>query len=219
MESMPTNRPETSIPLGFSQLGTKIEDLFIQQYDRIAFHHNDEANDYRIQERRLSALVLNRSMSNEERLENAHAIIKLSDKYQQTFVRRLLDLNKKIDHELLGFMELLNALPEQTGDSGNEISHLKRWLSLSQDLHQARMIATTSGVVNNVGGDRWIPNIIIQNNGREDMMLNVSDHEQLKMQAADSALVKDAIEKDRQIQLEREPLTRGLFPAYGNEMK
>jgi hypothetical protein len=219
MESLPTNRREASIPLSFSLLGRKIQDLFTQQYDRIAFHHNDEANDYRVQERRLSALMLDKSISNEERLENARAIIKLSDTYQQTFVQRLLDLNKEIERELLGFKQLLNVLPQQTDDSENEISHLKQWLSLSQDLYQARMIASTSGVANNVAGDRWIPNIIIQNNGRIDMTLNPSDQEQLKMQAADSVLVKDAIEKDRRIQLEREPLTRQLFPADENEMK
>src|SRR5258708_610312 len=166
MESLPTHRREASIPLSFSLLGRKIQDLFTQQYDRIAFHHNDEANDYRVQERRLSALMLDKSISNQERLENARAIIKLSDTYQQTFVQRLLDLNKEIDRELLGFKQLLNAPPQQTDDSENEISHLKRWLSLSEDLYQARLIATTSGVANNVTGDRWIPNIIIQNNGR-----------------------------------------------------
>jgi hypothetical protein len=219
MESISTNRREASIPLSFSLLGRKIEDLFIQQYDRIAFHHNDEANDYRIQERRLSALMLDKSISNEERLENARAIIKLSDTYLQGFVQRLLDVNREIEGELLSFKQLLNTLPQQTSDSGNEISHLKRWLSLSQDLHQARIIATTSGVVNNVGGDKWIPNIIIQNNGRVDMTLNASDQEQLRMQTADSVLVKDAIQKDRRTQLEREPLTRQLFPADENQMK
>ena len=81
--------------------------------------------------------MLDKSISTEQRLEHARAIIKLSDTYQQTFVQRLLDLNKEIEHELLGFKQLLSALPEQTVDSGNGISHLKRWLSLSQDLHQA----------------------------------------------------------------------------------
>jgi len=219
MESLPTNRREASIPLSFSLLDRKIQDLFTQQYDRIAFHHNDEANDYRVQERRLSALMLNKSISTEERLEHARAIIKLSDTYQQTFVQRLLDLNKEIEHELLGFKQLLNALPEQTVDSGDGISDLKRWLSLSQDLHQARMIATASGVANNVAGDKWIPNIIIQNDGRVDMALNASDQEQLKMQAADSVLVKDAIEKDDRIQRQRELLSRHLFPVDENEMK
>ena len=75
------------------------------------------------------------------------------------------------------------------------------------------MIATTSGVVNNVASDKWIPNIIIQNDGRVDMTLNASDQEQLKMQAADSVLVKDAIEKDGRIQREREPLARHFIPC------
>jgi len=219
MDSTLTSRRKTYIPLSFSLLGRKIEELFIQQYDRMSFHHNDEANDYRVQERRLSALMLDKSISDEERFDYARAVITLADKYQQTFVQRLLDLNKEIDRELLAFEQLLNVRSQQTADSGNEISHLQRWLSLSQDLHQARVTATTSGVVNNVVTDKWIPNIIINSDGRGDMTLNTSEQEPLKKHAADSVLVKDAIEKDGRIQLEREPLTRKLFPTDEDEMK
>lgn len=210
-------RPETSIPLSFTLLARKIEDILTQQHDRIAFHHNDEANDYRVQERRLSALMLDKTLSNEEHLRHARAIVKLADTYEQGFVRRLLDLNNEIERELLGFKQLLNSLPPQTIESENDVSRLQRWIRLSEELHQARAIATTSGVANNVALDKWIPNIVIQNDGRVDMTLSPSDQEQLKKQTADVAFVNDALAKENRIQAERELLTRELFPAKENE--
>jgi hypothetical protein len=198
-----------------SHFAHKIEDLFVQQIDRIAFHHNQEENDYRVQERRLSALMLDKSISDGKHLECAQALIRNSEAYKNGFVNPLRTLNEGIDGALREFQLLLSGLPDQTAAVSKYADSMARWHSLSKELHEARLIATKS-IISQVETDSLIPQIVTKNEGRIDVTFDAS--EQLMAHGAVVALAKDAYENDQRIQKERDPLTRGLF-APEDEVK
>ena len=187
----------------------KIEDLFVQQFDRIAFHHNQTENDYRVQELRLSVLMLDNSISDEKHLEYAQAIVRASDAYKSGFVSSLQTLNEEIEGELSVFHHFLNDLPNQTADGSNDTAGMERWHFLSKELCQARLIATKC-IISQVKTDKLVPQAVIKNNGCTDVKFDAS--EQLMAHEAIVDLAKDAYESDQRIQKEREPLTRKLFP-------
>src|SRR5438270_11214079 len=81
-------------------LGTKIEELFVQQHDRIGFHNNEEGNGYRTEEERLSALMLDKTLTDEKHLEHAQAILAWTERYTSGFVQSLHTLNADIYRHL-----------------------------------------------------------------------------------------------------------------------
>jgi hypothetical protein len=195
--------------MSLSALAANIEDLFVQQFDRIAFHHNEQQNDYRVHERRLSTLMLDKSLPDNKHVENAQAVIKLADTYSANFVSQLKQLNGTLDQKLLMFQNVVHDLSRQKEPPGN-LDAVQTWLSLSQQLQKARVTATEA-IINRVERDKWIPTVIIQNNGRSDMRFDAS--QQLTAEAADVAATNLAFENNQQIQREREPLTKRLFPS------
>ena len=191
-----------------STLAQKIDELFVKQAGRFAFHHDDTENDYRVQESRLSTLMLDKSVSNEKHLEYAQAIISQCDSYNRNFVKPLKDLTEEIQRELSGLEQLLRTSAEH-GDLSNE----ERWLALSKELHEARLLAMVS-VETQAEFDTYLPNFIIQNSGRSDMTLSQEQTNQFAEGIAGySALMKASYEANQRIQQEREPLTKLLFPV------
>src|SRR6267378_2999998 len=196
-----------------SALAQKIDELFVKQASRFAFHHDDTENDYRVQESRLSTLMLDKSISDEQHLEYAQAIISRCGSYKRDFVKPLQDLTEEIQRELLSFEQILHASSDQTGD----LSKVERWLSLSKELHQARLMAIES-IDSQTEFETFIPNLIIQNSGRSDMTLSADQTKQFADGIAGyAALMKTSYEANQRIQQEREPLTKLLFPPDEQE--
>jgi hypothetical protein len=189
-----------------SALAQKIDELFVKQASRFAFHHEDTQNEHRMQETRLSSLMLDKSVSNEKHLEYAQAIISRCDSYKRDFILPLQDLTEEIQRDLFGFEQVLHA-SAQLGD----LSKVERWLSLSKDLHQARLMAMES-IESQTEFETYIPKLIIQNDGRSDMTLSSEQSEQFAGGIAGyAALMKTSHETNERIQQEREPLTKLLF--------
>jgi len=196
-----------------SALAQNIDELFVKQASRFAFHSDDTQNDYRMQESRLSSLMLDKSVSDEKHLEYAQAIISRSDSYKRDFVKPLQDLTEEIQRELLNFEQTLHASSDQTGD----LSNIERWLSLSKELHQARVMAMES-IQSQIEFDTFVPKLIIQNNGRSDASLSPEQSKQFTEGLAGYAnLMKTSHETNQRIQQEREPLTKLLFPPDERE--
>jgi hypothetical protein len=192
-----------------SALAQKIEELFVKQASRFAFHHDDTQNEHRVQETRLSSLMLDKSVSNEKHLEYAQAIISRCDSYKRDFILPLQNLTEEIQRDLFGFEQVLHASAAQLG----ELSRAERWLSLSKDLHQARRMAVES-IESQVEFETYIPKLIIQNGGRSDMTLSSEQSKQFTDGIAGyAALMKTSHETNERIQQEREPLTKLLFSA------
>ena len=191
-----------------SALAQNIDELFVKQASRFAFHSDDTQNDYRMQESSLSSLMLDKSVSDEKHLEYAQAIISRSDSYKRDFVKPLQDLTEEIQRELLNFEQTLHPSSDQTGD----LSNIERWLSLSRELHQARVMAMES-IQSQIEFDTFVPKLIIQNNGRSDTSLSPEQSKQFTEGLAGYAnLMRTSHETNQRIQQEREPLTKLLFP-------
>jgi len=187
------------------ELADKIEALLVQQADRLAFHHNDTENDYRVQERRLAGLMLDKSASDEKHLEYAREIIKRADAYKKDHIGPLQLLNKEINQHLLKFERVLRTAPKQPA--------VERWLSLSKELHQI-CVEATRGIDVQTKFSKYIPTLIINSNGRVDLNLSPEQSKEFhEGMTANYVLLKSCAEKHRRIQEEREPLTRQLFPV------
>lgn len=187
------------------ELADKIEALLVQQSDRLAFHHNETENDYRVQERRLAGLMLDPSASDEKHLEYAREIIKLVDAYKKDHIGPLQLLNKEINQHLLKFERVLRTAPKQPA--------VERWLSLSKELHQI-CVEATKGIDVQTKFNKYIPTLIINSNGRVDLNLSPEQSKEFhEGMTANYVLLKSCAEKHRRIQEEREPLTRQLSPV------
>lgn len=194
-----------------SFLVRKIDEKFVQQLDRIAFHQNDEENDYKVQERRLSSLMLDKSISDEKHVEYARTIIGLSDSYRQGFLCSLQKLNDEIGQELVEFQELLKTSSTRASDNQKIAADMDRWLCLSKELQEARLIATNF-IIKQTEIDKFIPTIIVRNIGRADIPLSVEESTEFQAWAGTSFLMKESYENNQRIQLEREPLKERLLP-------
>jgi hypothetical protein len=193
--------------VGISALARKIDELFVMQSSRFAFQHDDTENDYRVQESRLSSLMLDKSVPDEQHLEYAQAIVSRSDTYRRDFVKPLQDLTEQIQRELLSFEQALHASPDQTGNA----SQVERWIALSKELHQARVMAMES-IQSQIEFDTFVPKLIIQNNGSSDRTLTPEESKQFAEGVAGyAALMKASYEANQRIQIDREPLTKLLF--------
>ena len=187
------------------ELADKIEALLVQQSDGLAFHHNDTENDYRVQERRLAGLMLDKSASDEKHLEYAREIIKRADAYKKDHIGPLRLLNKEINQHFLEFERVLRTAPKQPA--------VERWLSLSKELHQI-CVEAARGIDVQTKLNKYIPTLIINSNGRVDLNLSPEQSKEFHGgMTANYVLLKACAEKHRRIQEEREPLTRQLFPV------
>lgn len=193
----------------------KLEEKFVQQFDRIAFHQNDTQNEYRVQEKRMSQLMLEKTISDEKHLEYAQKILALADSYKQGFLRSLTQLNDEIALELIEFRDLLRTVPKETAGSIKATSDMERWLDLSQELHLARLGATK--FVNGQNEfDTFLPTIVVKNNGRSDVTLSPEDSKYVQTWAVSAASMNECYNNNQRIQLEREPLTKRLLSATDN---
>jgi len=191
-----------------SELARKIDEQFAMQESRLAFHSNDAENDYRIQESRLSSLMLDKSVSDDKHIEYADAIISRCDSYKRDFISPLRDLTEGIQRELVGFEEMLHTSGGQLGDP----TRMERWLSLSKELHQARVMAVES-IEGQAELDTYLPKFIIQNSGSCEKTLSPEQTKQFADGLAGYAsLMKVSYETNQRIQQEREPLRKLLFP-------
>jgi len=187
------------------ELADKIEALLVQQSDRLAFHHNDTENDYRVQERRLADLMLDQSASDEKHLEYAREIIKRADAYKKDHLGPLQLLNKEINQHFLKFERVLRSVRKQPA--------VEQWLSLSKELHQI-CVEATRGIDVQTEFNKYIPTLIINSNGRVDLNLSPEQSKEFHGgMTANYVLLKACAEKHRRIQEEREPLTRQLLPV------
>jgi hypothetical protein len=194
-------------PSTLVEVGKRIEDLFTQQFARIIFHQSAE-NECRVREKRLSTLMLDKSISDEKHLEYAHEILRLIEGYKLSLIQSLLEVNDEIDRDLLTFQRELGTLPNQSG-----APPMGRWLSLSIELNEVRRVAT-NGIVTLVDFDAFVPALIIKNQGRCDISLSAEESKAFGVgleEAADS--MKAAYDSDQKIQQEREPLAKLLFPV------
>lgn len=187
------------------ELADKIEALLVQQSDGLAFHHNDTENDYRVQERRLGDLMLDKSASDEQHLEYAREIIKRADAYKKDHIGPLQLLNKEINQHLLKFERVLKTTPKQPD--------VERWLSLSKELHHV-CVEATKAIDVQTKFNKYIPTLIINSNGRVDLNLSPEQSKEFhEGMTANYVLLKTCAQKHRRIQEEREPLTRQWSPA------
>lgn len=197
----------TLVGTQFSELAERMDELFVRQTSRFAFHHDDTQNEHRIQENRLSSLMLDKSVSNEKHLEYARAIIGLCDSYKRDFIGPLDDLTEEIQKLLLTFEQLLQTSGAQLGNH----SSVQHWLSLSKDLYQARLMALES-IKSQTEFEIYLPKLIIQNGGRSDFTLPPEQSEQFTDGLTRyAALMQVSHEDNQRIQQEREPLTKLLF--------
>ena len=187
------------------ELADKIEAMLGQQSDRLAFHYNDTENDYRVQERRLADLMLDKSASDEKHLEYAREIIKRADAYKKDHLGPLQVLNKEINQHLLKFERGLRTVPNQPA--------VERWLSLSKELHQI-CVEATRGIEVQTKFNKYIPTLIVNSNGRVDLNLSPEQSKEFhEGMTANYVLLKTCAEKHRRIQAEREALPRQVFPV------
>jgi hypothetical protein len=196
-------------------VGRKIEDLFIQQYDRIAFHHNDSENEYKIQEPRLSGLMLDKSLSNEKHKEHAEAILKLVERYKEGSIGPLHKVNDEIRGLLDTFEGLLEVIPAQNDETGQALAtafdDMQRWFSLSKRMQTTREKATAS-IEMMVELDEVVPIEVIKNSGKADIALPEEIGRDFKQRVvACSTMMKESIEENEKIQADREPLTKQWF--------
>ena len=197
----------TDCGTSLAALAQRIDDLFVRQSSRFAFHHDETENDYRVQESRLSSLMLDKSVSDEKHLECAQAIGNRAERYRQDFIAPLQKLTDEIGQELVNFEQVL-----QTSVQANNRNDLERWLALSRQLHEARQLAVQS-IESRTHFETYVPNIIIQNNGRTDITLTAEQSKEFTEGiSAYAALMKASHEANQRIQQEREPLTKLLFP-------
>jgi hypothetical protein len=120
-----------------------IDEQFTQQLDRLAYHQDETNNDYRAQEARLSALMLDKTISDEKHLEYARKIIALNDTYKQGFIRSLQNLNDAIERDLLAFEQALKQTPGL-----RTIGDMERWLN--EDEHVAVLLCESVQSVNEI---------------------------------------------------------------------
>lgn len=198
-------------------LGSRVEDLFVQQYDRLAFHNNDQENDYRQQEERLSSLMLDKTLADETHLEHARAIIALTEKYKGGFLKSLHALNADIDRHLAAFQQEIEALLGRVQDPTPELTtlleKLRRWLDLSKDLQRSRLVAVQT-IVMRVDCDTTLPNILIRNEGRADITLTVEEAGAFQKALTDvSVMLEQSFEDNQNIQKKRLPLAQELFSS------
>ena len=187
------------------ELADKIEALLVQQSNRLAFHHNDTENYYRVQERRLADLMLDKSASDEKHLEYAREIVKRADAYKKDHIGPLQELNKEINQHLLKFERVLRTTPTLPG--------VERWLSLSKELHHI-CVEATKAIDIQTKLNKYIPTLIINSNGRVDINLSPEQSKEFHGgMTANYVFLKTCAEKHRRIQEEREPLTRQSFPV------
>ena len=157
-------------------LAAGLEELFVQQVDRLDFHNDDKENDYRVQEDRLSTLMVDSSITDEKRREYAETLIRLSDSYKAVVLQGLQTLNDEIHRELVTFEHALDAMPSmQTDEESVQVADLRRWLSLSKDLHQARLMGTKS-ILLRVEMDGAIPGLYLRNNGQKDAVFTGDEY-------------------------------------------
>jgi hypothetical protein len=199
------------------QLGGKIEELFVQQYDRIAFHNNVEENDYRRTVEQLASLMLDKSLANEKRIEHARAVIALTEKYKHGFLGPLQALNEDIERHLDTFAKeldsILGQVHEPTQDLRTLLESLQRWLSLSKELQKARLLAAHT-IIMRVDCDKQAPNAIIRNDGHADAMLTADEAAQFRQMLADVLpMLQQSSEENDRIQQERLPLSQMLFSS------
>lgn len=219
MASSTANRDPNIVKLitRLRMLVRKIEDDFIQQSNRIGFHHNKAENDYKTKEERLSTLILDKSLSNEKHVEYANQILSLVEGYRNGFIRVLLNLNSEIEKELAEFHELLVLVPKDLPNFLEITEAMGRWHSLSKEMLQARLMATEV-IVDLVGLDALFPQIILKNNGRADIpFTNEETARFTEVGGSCKARMDQAVEDNQRLLKEREPLTRSFLPEEKRE--
>jgi len=195
-------------------VGPRIEQLFLQQFDTLAFHGDQKGNEYRVREAKFSSLMLDKTLPDEKHKEYAHAVIEFADKYTNGPITTLKKVNDEIQDGLVQCEKALSVVPEQTDQDFIPIfENLKRWLSLSKELHLSRVMATNS-IIMQVEFDKKLPTLVIENNGRADLRLSREESEKYKEGLATyTSWMAESFATNERIQSEREPLAKELFPA------
>ncbi len=197
-------------PASLTTLAQKIEELFVTQESRLGFHHDETDNHYRVQEKLLSAQMLDISVPDEKHVEYARAIAACAEGYKRDFVNPLKKLTDEIGRELLNFEQVLRTSGEV--NDGN-LENLARWYALSKALYETRQMAIGS-VEKRTEFDAYLPKIVIQNNGCTQIQLSVDQSREFSEGVAEyAALMQLSHENNEKIQKERDPLRRLLFPV------
>jgi hypothetical protein len=188
-------------------LGATLEELFNEQYDRIAFHKNEEENEYRRNERQLAGVMVDPSVTNEERIKAAEQILSLIEQYTTGFIGPFNALNEKIEKHLVELQEILKTLPVDT----DEGKFFTQWFVLSYKLQIAR-IPATEHIAMTVNLDRFLPEFTLRKNGRSE--INLSPEEYAKFTGTLeflSSTLKKSHEENEAIQKERLPLSNVII--------
>jgi hypothetical protein len=188
----------------------RIETLFLRQLDTIGSHQNDNQNEYSRQEAHFSQLMVDKAVSNLQHTEYAKKVISLADGYEQGFIRSLQSLNDEISNELIDFEQLLDRVSERT-DLSNRLASLRRWLSLSQELQTARIMATR-GIIDQVKFDKRIPKMIVDRDGCVDITLFRDRSKEFSDGLATyTSFIKQSFADHQRIQPQREQIYQKLF--------
>jgi hypothetical protein len=190
----------------------RIENLFLRQFDTIGLHLNDNQSEYRRQEAHFSQLMVDKAVSDQEHTEYAEKVISLADAYEQGFIRSLQSLNDEISKELIDFEQVLDRVSERT-DRANQLASLRQWLSLSQELQTARIMATR-GIIDQVKFDKRIPKMIVERHGSVDITLFRDRSKEFSDGSATyTSFIKQSFADHERIQPQREPLYQKLFAS------
>ena len=139
------------------RLGNRVEELFVQQSDRIGFHNDSEDNHYVKEEYRLSSLLVAEGIPDAKRSEYALALIALTDRYRASFINSLNNIGIEIAELLAAFEQKLTEFegfpPERLAEIKERLDAMETWLTLSKELHSIRLNGAARSVAMRVDCD------------------------------------------------------------------
>ena len=110
-----------------------------------------------------------------------------------------------------GLASLSSQLGATTPDVTAVLQDLRRWLSLSKELLAARLAATRT-IRMRVECDRYLPNIIIRNQGKADVTLTAEESAEFQGTLAEvSVTLEQSFNDNTRIEGERVSLSKQLF--------
>jgi hypothetical protein len=194
-----------------ANLATTIESLFAKQLTRISFHINQVENDYRANEHRLSTAMLDVNLTDQQHLEYARRVIALAEEYKQRFLTPLQSLRVEIQDSIVEFDRAFRALHSQI--KVTEQSQIGSWLGLTHELAALRS-TVTDAIGNNIDFDIRNPRKIIECNGLIDITLTAEESRSFRDDLiAYSEAIKGSYEREQEIDMQRDALTKALFPV------
>ena len=191
-------------------MGRQIEELLIHQHAFLGVHFG--GNRYRENEEKMAAEMIAESTSTLRKIEIARDILNMVDQYNKIILKPLFDDQDKIYELLARFAEVYRQTPFAVANSDESILKIEKlygeWLSLTEELHKARLKAITAAR-NLVELDALNPNHIIKHNG--DISVGVPIEEFANLGVAAEVLLKEGCSKEHELTEKRTALSLEAF--------